>query len=79
MDIPLRVIFIIFFIVWFFWEVYKLDYYAAKVEVGRMSEEDYPLLCPKCKKNTVITDARGMIQYCTECDYLDDYPVEEKE
>jgi hypothetical protein len=40
---------------------------------------DYPLLCPKCDKNTVITDSRGMIQYCTECDYLEDYPIEEKE
>ncbi|MHA2047906.1 MAG: hypothetical protein ACW99G_24240 [Candidatus Thorarchaeota archaeon] len=42
-----------------------------------MSEVPYPLRCPKCKKNTVITDARGMIQYCTECDYLDDYPIQE--
>jgi hypothetical protein len=40
-----------------------------------MNEVEYPLLCPKCGKNTVITDGRGMIQYCTECDYLDDYPT----
>ena len=37
-----------------------------------MKEVEYPLLCPKCKKNTVIEDRRGMILSCMDCDYLED-------
>ena len=29
----------------------------------------------KCGKGTVITDDRTQIQYCTECDYVEDYPT----